>query len=575
MKRTKDIQLAAGKQRAHGFVRSGFLLRAALALVFTLTAAFTGRADLYITYGTTKLGLFTDTGVWVRDFATDLSNPQGVAVDPVGNVYVSDLGNSRIRMYNKVGNFVRNVMTPSYGGGTPRPIGLAWNPSADKLAATVSGTASGTHIVNFDVTTENSASGVTGFGGNYEGLTYADNGHLYATVTDVSQFFTANPVTYGGTWFPNTGGALKGIAIKTSVDRKYIADMNLGKVFITGGTDITGLSAPCGVIYVSSLDTIFVAEIGASLVHRYSDSGSPLASFAVAGPVYMAYTTNTVHSVTVQTNLYIGYEGTKLGRFTSAGVKIADLATDLNNPQGVAVDPVGNVYVSDLGNSRIRMYDSSGNFVRNVMTSAYGGTGSPQPFALTWNRTTGKLSATVANAGGAYGSKIVDFDVRGTDLASGATDVGGNYEGLCYAGSVSYATVGPNIQWFNNNPYGHAGSLVYTGISGSEFKGFAYNAGADRKIVADFGAGKITHVGWNDPVDIDSGLSGPMGVIYISSSDQVIATEWKGGKVNTYNFTTHAVQASFDLSAPGYLACRTELGIAPPPPPAGTVIMVY
>lgn len=257
-----------------------------------------------------------------------------------------------------------------------------------------------------------------------------------------------------------------------------------------------------------------------------------------------------------QANLFIA-NGTNLSLYTNSGTLLTNFATDLSNPQGVAEDPSGNVYVSDLGNNTIRMYNSSGTFVRNVMTSAYSGTGTPQPFALTWNGNTNKLTASVSSSGGLYGSHIVDFDVSGTNISSGATDVGGNYEGLAYNNTVIYAAVGANIQWFSTNPNAHAGTLAYAGVAGSAFKGFAYNAGADRKIVADFGAGLVTQVGWNDPVNIATGLNQPMGVIYNSSLNQVIVTEFGAGKVNFYNFTTNNLDSSFSLApglAPSYLA---------------------
>ena len=36
----------------------------------------------------------------------------------------------------------------------------------------------------------------------------------------------------------------------------------------------------------------------------------------------------------------------------------------LNNPQGIAVDAIGNVYVADTGNNKLRVFTSSGEFLR-------------------------------------------------------------------------------------------------------------------------------------------------------------------------------------------------------------------
>jgi PEP-CTERM motif len=265
------------------------LLTAFAASAFAVGSA---QAALLISAGS-KLSLYTDTGTLIKHYSESLSNAQGVAVDPSGNAYVSDVGAGTIKMFDASGNFVRDVMTAAYSG-TPQPFGLAWNVSAGGLAATVSGTATGTQIVNFNVGTSNTPIGtkIENFGGNYEGLTYASNGYLYATVLNVSQFFGANPPTFGGTYYSLPGGALKGIAIKTSTDNKFFVNFNGGQVISSqSGTIISNLSNPLGVTYSDTLDTIFVANWGAGTVGQYSLTGTQIgSSFSVPGAAYLAYT---------------------------------------------------------------------------------------------------------------------------------------------------------------------------------------------------------------------------------------------------------------------------------------------
>ena len=43
-----------------------------------------------------------------------------------------------------------------------------------------------------------------------------------------------------------------------------------------------------------------------------------------------------------------------------------------SSPQGIALDSSGNIYVADLGNSRIKKYDANGNFL--TMWGSFGST---------------------------------------------------------------------------------------------------------------------------------------------------------------------------------------------------------
>jgi len=259
----------------------------------------TAQANLLVSSGST-LRLYTTTGTLITTYATDLSNAQGVAVDPSGNAYVSDLGGSRIRMFDPLGGFVRNVMDATYGGGTaPLPFALAWNPTVNGLAATVSNvtTAGNTRMLNFDVTTSNTIIGLgQSLGGNYEGLTYKNEfgGILYATVSNVGQFFNATgPAFNGGFFTGDTGAQLKGIAISPLVDRKYIADFANNRVYITQGSGspgiTTGLNQPLGITYDPSLNNIFVANFGDNNIKQYDSDGVFIATITVPAS-YLAYT---------------------------------------------------------------------------------------------------------------------------------------------------------------------------------------------------------------------------------------------------------------------------------------------
>ena len=59
-----------------------------------------------------------------------------------------------------------------------------------------------------------------------------------------------------------------------------------------------------------------------------------------------------------------GSAATKVIQFTEAGVFIRRFTPAFTFILGLACDPAGNVYVLDRGDSRVKMYDSSGTFIR-------------------------------------------------------------------------------------------------------------------------------------------------------------------------------------------------------------------
>ena len=534
----------------------------AMALAFQLGSTAFSRADLYITYGGTKLGLFTDAGVFVRDFATDLSNPQGVAVDSAGNVFVSDFGNKRIRMYDKFGNFVRDVMNNSYSGGST-PFGLSLDSSGNLYASVVLGNfPTINQLLKWNPAGTNQELAYGNYGPTYEGLFYdAPNNRLITTLqANFIQSFDGTTLGLSG-----SGGLSSNARGLTVGPGGNIYAADLGGVIWQTLPDLSSASfasTPGGTLTDVKFfnGEFYVADNTGGTIKRYDTSWNLLGSAAVSSPAYLAYSTNTVQSVTASTHLYISH-GAALSKYTISGSLVADLATDLSNAQGVAVDPVGNVYVSDLGNGRIRMYDAAGTFVRDVMDATFEGGTTATPFALAWNQTVGGLAATVSNVNGT--TRMVNFDVSTTNTIIGAGQtLGGNYEGLTYStAGVLYSTVANNVQYFSAAAPTYAGGL-YSPLNGESFKGVAIKDAADQKFLADFALSKITRLDGITPTDIITGLTNPLGVTYSPVLDTLFVANWGAGEVRQY--TTAGVQVGSAFSVPGaaYLATRTTYSAA-------------
>ena len=214
-------------------------------------------------------------------------NPYGIAVDPSGNVYVADVSEARIQKFDSNGKFITKWGSEGTGGGQFRdPYGIAVDPSGNVYVADVSEA----RIQKFD----SNGKFITKWGS--EG-------------TGDGQF--RDPY---------------GIAVDPS-GNVYISDIanneiqkfdNNGKFITKWGSEGTGdgqFNAPNGVA-VDSFGNVYVSDITNNEIQKFDSNGKFITKW--------------------------GSEGTGDGQF--------------NAPNGVAVDSFGNVYVSDTGNDRIQMF---------------------------------------------------------------------------------------------------------------------------------------------------------------------------------------------------------------------------
>jgi mucin-19 len=314
---------------------------------------------------TTFAGNTSTSFVNANGIGATFNNPTGVAVDSGGNVYIADYTNHRIRKITPDGvvSTLAGSGTATFADGTGAaasfntPRGIA----VDSVGSVYVGDYSNNRIRKIT-----SAGVVTTLAGS------ATAGSLDATGTN-AQF--RNP------W---------GVAVD-SAGTVYVADYTnhrIRKVTFDGvvttlagnGTassvDGTGTSAtfnnPRG-IEVDSAGNVYTTE-----GHRIRKitragvtttlAGSGTAAFADGSGATASF--NTPHGITIDSNgtLYVADQTNhRIRKVTSSGV-VSTLAgsgtttfTDgtgtnatFNNPQGVAVDSAGTVYVADASNHRIR-----------------------------------------------------------------------------------------------------------------------------------------------------------------------------------------------------------------------------
>jgi len=264
------------------------------------------------------VGVVAAASTFVLKFGTlgsdngQFTTPRGIAVDPAGNVYVTDAsGDTRgqIQKFDANGNFIAR---------------LGQN----------NGTAQG-FISAYGITTDSS------------GNVYATDGAVEAAGNVVKKFNSSGVFQFAFGATVSAGGQFQlaaGIAIDSS-GNIYVADSIAGVVrkFSSTGTSIGTIgssgsgdgqfSGPVG-IAIDSANNLYVADSGNNRIQKFNSAGTFVTKW--------------------------GTNGTGNGEFSS--------------PQGVAVDNAGTVYVADTGNNRVQLFSSTGTFIE-VAGSAGSGDG--------------------------------------------------------------------------------------------------------------------------------------------------------------------------------------------------------
>ena len=287
--------------------------------------------------GTGTAGFSGDGGAAT---SAQLSNPQDVALDAAGNLYIAEWNNNRIRKVNSAG-----VISTVAGTGT---AGF----SGDGGAAT-SAQLSNPQDVALDAA------------GN---LYIADVNNNRIRKVDSSG--NISTVAGGGSSLGDGGAAT---AAQLGAPRSVALD-GAGNLYIADWSDhrIRKVDSSGNISTVAGTGTQGFSGDGAAATAAQLNSPWDVAVDG-SGNLYIAdRNNNRIRKVNSAGNIST-VAGTGTAGFSGDGA--AAVAAQLQSPQGVALDGAGNLYIADAGNHRIRKVDSSGNIstVAGNGTASFGG----------------------------------------------------------------------------------------------------------------------------------------------------------------------------------------------------------
>jgi ribosomal protein S11 len=307
-----------------GAALAGVSALAVMSVVIATGLAASGTDTITTLAGTGTAGFSGDTG---QASAAQLNSPRGGAVDAVGNVYIADRNNHRVRKVSPAG-----VITTFAGTGVAGFSGDTGQASAAQLSVP-------------------------------EGVAADAAGNVYIVDTGNARVRKVSPAgvitTLAGTSTPGFSGdtgqasaaqlnSPSGVAAD-SAGNVYIGDTSnhrvrkvspAGVITTLAGTGVKGFSGDTGQASAAQLNFPFGVAVDG------------------AGNVYIADTDNHRVRKVDPTGVITTLAGTGTAGFSGDTGQAS--AAQLYFPEGVAVDGAGNVYIADTQNNRVRKVDPTG-----------------------------------------------------------------------------------------------------------------------------------------------------------------------------------------------------------------------
>jgi hypothetical protein len=373
--------------------------------------------------------------------AAQFSSPSGVALDPAGNIYVADFGNSTIRKVTTNGVVTTLAGSAGQTGSADGMGGVARFNGPSGVAVDGAGNVYVADAYNSTIRVVTSAGMVTTLAGNPGQLGSADG------TGSASQFYYPSGVAVDGEGHVYVADAYNNTIRK--VTPGGMVTTLAGTPGQAGNMDGTGAAArfngPFG-IAVDGAGNVYVADAYNSSIRMLTSDGvvTTLAGtpgqagstdgtgsgaqfyfpYGVAvdgaGSVYVADTGNsTVRKVT--TNGVVTTLAGSAGQFGSVDVNPAD--AQFNGPSGVALDGSGNLYVADAYNNVLRKVTSAGVVTTLAGSASQSGSADGMGGSAQFSHPSNVALDSVGNI---YVSDTYNFTIRKVTSTGTVTTLAGN-----------------------------------------------------------------------------------------------------------------------------------------------------
>ena len=358
--------------------------------VFKMTAAGT----LALVAGNSRAGFSGDGGPAAY---AQLNAPAGIAFDKLGNVFIADSGNNRVRIVDSNGIINTyagnghispggarsfNDSEPATDGLLHLPMGVAVNKDGNLLIADTGDNL--IRIVTLDglinTFAGDSYPGFLGDGGNPESAEFhtpsdvfvdssgnvfiADMGN--ARVREIATTGVINTIAGTGA-IGYSGDAALATAANLLAPVSVAVDSG-GNVYIveSGDARIRKIDSTLNINTVAGIGTLGFSGDGAQAVNSQMNNPTGIAVDS-SGNMYIADSAN-LRIRKVSSGNMSTVAGNGLSSFS--GDNGPGIGAQMDSPQGVAADAAGNIYISDTNNNEVRRLGKDGTIAR------YAGNGS-------------------------------------------------------------------------------------------------------------------------------------------------------------------------------------------------------
>ena len=483
--------------------------------------------------------------------------PEAVAVDPSGNIWVADSGHDRVLEFNSERKYLRQFGSEGTGVGQFKGIGgIAANASGDVYV------------------TDSQNDRVQEFGPSGEhlrtfGSYFFPSGQLLyptaITVDSSGNVWVLNP--YGGpagdrvVEFSSEGTELSrfgasgtgvgqlgqafGLAI--SGGHLYVSESSNSRVqeFSTTGEFIrqfdergsgTGKSnGTYGIATDPTTGNLYVTELANNRVQEFSSTGAFIATFGSQGSGTGQFSGPRAVAVRTTGIVYVADTGNQRVEEWAAPKKAGEAPTfslsftppnniegSFREPEAVAVDPSGNIWVADSGHDRVLEFNSERKYLRQFGSE---GTGEGQFKGI---------KGIAANASG---------DVYVTDSGNNRVQ--------------EFGPSGEHLRSFGSSAPGPGQLLRPTGIA-IDSSGNVWVLNTSGTLVQEFSSTGTSISGFGSAagIGVANGLAFSGGHLYVA--------EWAHGRVEEYSTSGEALLA-FDEHGVGNGKSNVPWGIATDP----------